>query len=71
MAHYFASDVHLRNDHPERDRRFRAWLGQLTPDDDLTIVGDLCDFWMAARYTERELARHPSLVALAERIGAA
>ena len=26
MPHYFASDVHLRHDRPDRDRRFRAWL---------------------------------------------
>ncbi len=66
MAHYFVSDIHLREDHPERDGRFRTWLSRLTPDDTLTIVGDLCDFWMAARHSERKLARHPSLVALAE-----
>ena len=49
MPHYFASDVHLRIDRPDRDRRFRAWLGRLTRDDALVIVGDLCDFWMGAR----------------------
>jgi UDP-2,3-diacylglucosamine hydrolase len=66
VAHYFASDVHLREDHPERGSRFLTWLDRLTPDDHLTIVGDLCDFWMAARCSEPELACHPCLAALAE-----
>ncbi len=66
MAHYFASDVHLRADHPERDRRFSAWVGRLTPADHLVIVGDLCDFWMAARRGEDPLTGCPSLRALAE-----
>ncbi len=66
MAQYLASDVHLRADHPERDRRFRAWLGRLTPADDLIIVGDLCDFWMGARSSESQLAAYPSLADLAE-----
>ncbi len=65
MAHYFASDVHLREDHPERDRRFRDWLGQVTPADDLVIVGDLCDFWMGARSSEERLAAYPGLKVLA------
>ncbi len=66
VAHYFASDVHLRDDHPERDRRFRSWLGGLSPSDAIVIVGDLCDFWMGARQGERRLAEHPSLRALSE-----
>jgi UDP-2,3-diacylglucosamine hydrolase len=66
VADYFASDVHLRDDHPERDRRFRSWLGGLTADDSLTIAGDLCDFWMGARQGARRLAEYPSLRALAE-----
>jgi UDP-2,3-diacylglucosamine hydrolase len=66
VAHYFASDVHLRDDHPERDDRFRSWLGTLEPSDTLVIVGDLCDFWMGARETGRRLAEYPSLKALAE-----
>jgi UDP-2,3-diacylglucosamine hydrolase len=66
VAHYFASDIHLRDDHPERDRRFRAWLGQLTPADDLILVGDLCDFWMGARSSEAQLAAYPSLADLTE-----
>ena len=65
MAHYFASDVHLRFDQPDQDRRFRAWLSGLTPEDSLVIAGDLCDFWMAARLGERDLLRSESLRALA------
>jgi UDP-2,3-diacylglucosamine hydrolase len=66
VAHYFVSDVHLREDHPDRDQRFRAWLSRLTPADALVIVGDLCDFWMSARFTEDQLAGYPSLQALSE-----
>lgn len=66
MAHYFASDVHLREDHPERDARFRSWLGGLGPSDALWIIGDLCDFWMGSRASTRRLAEYPSLAALAD-----
>ncbi len=66
MAHYFASDVHLRFDRPDRDRRFRAWLSRLTSEDSLLIAGDLCDFWMAARERSSDLMRSTSLKALAE-----
>jgi UDP-2,3-diacylglucosamine hydrolase len=66
VAHYFASDVHLRDDHPERDRLFRRWLCELTPADALVIVGDLCDFWMGARESEGRLAEYPSLRTLAD-----
>ncbi len=65
-AHYFASDVHLRPDAPERDRRFLAFVRQLTADDSLTLVGDICDFWMGSRLSTRDLNRCPSLAALAE-----
>jgi len=66
VAHYFASDVHLRFDCPDRDRRFRAWLSRLTGDDDLVIAGDLCDFWMGSRRADNDLMRCDSLQALAE-----
>jgi UDP-2,3-diacylglucosamine hydrolase len=66
VAHYFASDVHLRSDHPERDCRLRDWVGRLTPADSLVIVGDLCDFWMGARPVENPPAHCQSLKALAE-----
>jgi len=66
VAHYFASDVHLRFDQPDRDRRFHAWLSRLTPGDSLVIAGDLCDFWMAARRRELALLDSKSLRALAD-----
>jgi UDP-2,3-diacylglucosamine hydrolase len=46
---YFASDVHLRAGHPERDERFGRFVRGLSTDDSLVIVGDLCDFWFASR----------------------
>ena len=63
MAHYFASDVHLRSDRPDRDRRFSDWLGRLTAEDALLIAGDLCDFWMASRQRASDLMRNESLTA--------
>ncbi len=66
VAHYFASDVHLRFDHPERDRRFATFLSRLNRNDALWIVGDLCDFSMAARYAAAELLKCESLQALAQ-----
>jgi UDP-2,3-diacylglucosamine hydrolase len=66
VPHYFASDVHLRSDRPDRDRRFHAWVRGLTRDDSLVIVGDLCDFWMASRCTHNELLKSESLQALGD-----
>jgi len=66
VAHYFASDVHLRFDRPDRDLRFSNWLTRLTPDDALLIAGDLCDFWMASRTRTKDLLRSDSLRRLAE-----
>jgi UDP-2,3-diacylglucosamine hydrolase len=66
VAHYFASDVHLRPDRPDRDRRFSDWLGRLTAEDALLIAGDLCDFWMASRQRASDLMRTESLARLAE-----
>jgi len=63
---YFTSDVHLRLDHPERGQRFARWVQSLEADDRLTIVGDLCDFWFAARQTHTALAECPGLLALAD-----
>jgi UDP-2,3-diacylglucosamine hydrolase len=65
VAHYFASDIHLRCDRPERDRRFCHWLGGLAPTDVLVIAGDLCDFWMSARPAENPPEQCQSLRALA------
>lgn len=49
MPVYFASDVHLRLDRPDRARRLRRWVDTLAPDDALYLVGDVCDFWFASR----------------------
>ena len=49
MPDYFLSDVHLRLDQPDRGRRLASLVDRLGADDTLTIVGDLCDFWYAAR----------------------
>jgi UDP-2,3-diacylglucosamine hydrolase len=65
VADYFASDVHLRLDRPERGRRLARLVGALDPGDSLTIVGDLCDFWFAARHREGEWASCEGLRALA------
>lgn len=65
MPAYFTSDVHLRLDHPERGRRFGAWVDTLEPDDSLTIVGDLCDFWLASRQYPAAFSTCAGLTALA------
>ncbi len=66
MPTFFVSDVHLRPDHPERDRRFSQWLAQVLPSDRIIIVGDLCDFWMGARRRETPLETCASLRLLSE-----
>ncbi|WP_435005318.1 UDP-2,3-diacylglucosamine diphosphatase [Tundrisphaera lichenicola] len=49
MPDFFLSDVHLRLDEPERGHRLARVVDRLGSEDTLTIVGDLCDFWYAAR----------------------
>ncbi len=49
MPAYFASDMHLRLDRPDRARRLAQWVGGLNPDDTLHLLGDVCDFWYATR----------------------
>ncbi|WP_406695701.1 metallophosphoesterase [Singulisphaera sp. Ch08] len=66
MSSYFTSDVHLRLDRPERDQRFASWVESLGNDDSLTIVGDLCDFWFAARQYQTGLKSCQGLRALAD-----
>jgi UDP-2,3-diacylglucosamine hydrolase len=66
LAHYFASDIHLRLDYPERGRRFARFVSALGDRDSLTIVGDLCDFWMGSRAHEAELLACDGLTALVE-----
>lgn len=66
MSAYFTSDVHLRLDHPERSRRFGCWVDRLEPEDSLTIIGDLCDFWFASRQAGAGLSSCPGLKSLAD-----
>ena len=68
MADYFAGDVHLRLDHPDRAARLAAWVDTLRRDDTLTLVGDVCDFYFASRQIrgERSLDDCSGLRALAE-----
>lgn len=49
MSVYFASDMHLRLDRPDRGRRLARWVDRLASDDVLYLVGDVCDFWFASR----------------------
>ena len=65
MASYFASDVHLRLDRPERGARFARWVNGLDAADSLTIVGDLCDFWYASRQRDTDPLACDGLRALA------
>lgn len=65
MADYFLSDVHLRLDHPGRGTRLAQLVDRLGPADALTIVGDLCDFWFAARQRRADPMACPGLRALA------
>jgi UDP-2,3-diacylglucosamine hydrolase len=63
---YFASDIHLRLDRPERSRRFARWVQELNPPDSLTVVGDLCDFWFASRQRRKAATLCEGLAALAD-----
>ncbi len=64
MATYFASDVHLRLDRPERGIRLARLVHRLETHDHLVIVGDLCDFWSASRQMPHPPTNCPGLVAL-------
>ncbi len=66
MPTYFASDVHLRLDHPDRGVRFGRWIDTLRPEDALYLVGDLCDFWFAARQRRADPRSCDGLRALAD-----
>jgi UDP-2,3-diacylglucosamine hydrolase len=46
---FFASDIHLRTDHPERGERLARWVDGLSPEDALYLAGDVCDFWFTSR----------------------
>jgi len=62
---YFLSDVHLRLDEPDRGRRLARLVDRLGPGDSLTVVGDLCDFWFAARQTQGDPMASEGLRSLA------
>jgi UDP-2,3-diacylglucosamine hydrolase len=66
LRSYFASDIHLRLDRPERGRRLAAWVRGIDPADPITIVGDLCDFWYSSRQRRDDPMACPGLRALAE-----
>ena len=65
MANYFLSDVHLQLDEQSRGRRLAQLVDSFEPVDSLTIVGDLCDFWFAARQSHRDPMECPGLRSLA------
>ncbi len=65
MPVYFASDMHLRLDRPDRARRLARWVDSLNADDALYLVGDICDFWFAARQRRIEPTPCEGLKALA------
>ena len=65
MAVYLLSDVHLRLDRPDRGERLATFVDVLKADDRLIVVGDLCDFWFAARQWKVEPLRCPGLKSLA------
>jgi UDP-2,3-diacylglucosamine hydrolase len=62
---YFASDMHLRLDKPDRGRRLAEWVDRLAPGDFLYLVGDVCDFWYATRQRRRDPMACEGLHALA------
>lgn len=65
MALYFASDMHLRLDRPERGVRLARWVDSLAPVDSLYLLGDVCDFWFASRQRQASVQACPGLAALA------
>ncbi len=65
MPDYFLSDVHLRLDRPDRGDRLARLVDRLGPADRLTVVGDLCDFWFAARQLRGDPNRCSGLRSLA------
>lgn len=66
MTLFIASDVHLRSDRPDRARRFHHWVSRLPGEARLILLGDLCDFWMGSRQTERQMLESEGLRALTD-----
>jgi UDP-2,3-diacylglucosamine hydrolase len=62
---FFASDVHLRPDRPDRGQRFGRWVDQLSGRDRLYLAGDICDFWFATRSRSADVRACPGLNGLA------
>lgn len=71
MPHYFASDIHLRLDKPDRGERFARLVHQLSGDDTLFVVGDLYDFWFVSRqqWTDAETAAQSAILEFQSRGG--
>ncbi|GAC1465687.1 MAG: UDP-2,3-diacylglucosamine diphosphatase [Isosphaeraceae bacterium] len=65
MPIYFASDMHLRLDRPARGRRLARWVDTLSPEDELYLLGDVCDFWFASRQIHEDPLSCAGLRALA------
>jgi UDP-2,3-diacylglucosamine hydrolase len=65
VAVYFASDMHLRLDYPERSERLARWVDGLEPVDELYLAGDVCDFWFASRESQGDPYAFSGLRALA------
>jgi UDP-2,3-diacylglucosamine hydrolase len=66
VAVYFASDMHLRLDRPDRSRRLADWVDSLDPQDSLYLGGDVCDFWFASRQVRSEPMSCRGLQSLAD-----
>lgn len=65
MPVFFASDMHLRLDRPDRGRRLARFVDGLAPGDSLYLVGDVCDFWFASRQRDGDPLACAGLRALA------
>jgi UDP-2,3-diacylglucosamine hydrolase len=63
---YYASDIHIRTDRPDRGARLARFVSRLAPGSDrLILLGDLCDFWFAAREARPGVLGDAGLAALA------
>src|SRR5262245_14391350 len=64
----FAADVHLEPSRPDRAERFLAWIESLDPkSDELWLLGDLFDLWVAPRQATLPFYR-PLIDRLAARV---
>ena len=68
--HLFVSDVHLEPQAPDRAERFLNWLEALDPSrDQVWILGDLFDLWVADR--QRKLPFYEEITKVLARVTAA